>query len=65
MKRGTTREDGKVFSRISKGKEIWLTKEQYDKREISRKQYVRNCIKSYYSRRKSVRNDSSRKRTFI
>ena len=55
MKRGTTREDGKVFSRISKGKEIWLTKEQYDKREISRKQYVRNCIKSYYSRRKSVR----------
>lgn len=55
MKRGTVREDGKVFARILYGKEIWLTKEQYEKREKSRKEYVRKCMKMYYSRRKSVR----------
>ena len=55
MKRGTIREDGKVFARILEGKEIWLTKEQYEKREKSRKEYIKRCMKSYYSRRKSVR----------
>jgi hypothetical protein len=55
MKRGTTREDGKVFARILNGKELWLTKEQYEKREKSRKEYVKRCMKMYYSRRKSVR----------
>lgn len=55
MKRGTVREDGKVFTRHIDGREIWLTKEQYEKREKKRKQYVMMCLKAYYSRRKSVR----------
>lgn len=55
MKRGTIREDGKVFARMLNGKEMWITKEQYEKREKSRKDYSKRCRKSYYSRRQAVR----------
>lgn len=55
MKRGTVREDGKVFAKYINGKEIWLAKEQYERREKKRKEYVRMCLKAYYSRRKSIR----------
>jgi hypothetical protein len=55
MKRGTVREDGKVFCRISKGKEIWLTKEKYEERENKRKEYVRQCQELYKKYRKEKR----------
>ena len=55
MKRGTVREDGKVFARMLNGKELWITKQQYEKREKKRKEYVRRCIQAYYRRRKSIR----------
>lgn len=44
LKRGTVREDGKLLWRIKDGKEIWVTKEQYQKREKTRKNY---CKKRY------------------
>jgi len=47
IKRGTVREDGKVFWVYRKGKEVWATKEQYDKRENTRKAYVRMCQQEY------------------
>lgn len=47
MKRGTVREDGKVFARYLYGKELWITKEQYEKREKTRKEYVKNCLLAY------------------
>ena len=47
MKRGTIREDGKVFARMQKGMQLWLTKEQYENREIKRKNYVRKCLELY------------------
>jgi len=47
IKRGTVREDGKVFWVYRKGKEVWTTKEQYDKRENTRKAYVRMCQQEY------------------
>lgn len=55
MKRGTVREDGKVYCRKIKNKEIWLTKEQYEKREESRKKYVSRCQELYKKYRKQVR----------
>jgi chaperonin cofactor prefoldin len=47
IKRGTIREDGKVFWVYRKGKEVWATKEQYEKRENTRKAYVRMCQQEY------------------
>lgn len=47
MKRGTIREDGKVFARYLKGKEIWITKEQYEGREKTRKEYAKKCTLAY------------------
>ena len=55
IKRGTVREDGKIFARYRKGKELWISKEQYERREKSRKEYVKNCIESYKKRRKEIR----------
>ena len=55
MKRGTIREDGKVFARMLEGKEIWITKEQYDKREATRKNYVKRCQEMYKKYRKEIR----------
>jgi hypothetical protein len=47
VKQGTIREDGKIFARIQRGKPLWLTKEQYENREIKRKIYVRKCLELY------------------
>lgn len=47
MKRGTIREDGKVFARYLKGKEIWITKEQYEGREKTKKEYTKKCRLAY------------------
>ena len=33
IKRGTVREDGKVFWTYRNNKECWITKQQYEKRE--------------------------------
>jgi len=52
MKRGTVREDGKIFARMAKGKELWITKEQYEKRENSRKEYTKKCLELYKKYRK-------------
>lgn len=49
-KRGTVREDGMVFARMLRGKEIWLTKESYERRENTRKKYVRACADAYKER---------------
>jgi len=48
--RGTVREDGMVFWSFAKGKEVWITKKQYKKREESRKEYVKKCREAYLSR---------------
>jgi hypothetical protein len=50
IKRGTIREDGKYFWGYKKEKEIWLTKEQYEKWDDTRKDYVRRCRNRYYER---------------
>ena len=55
MKRGTVREDGKIFARTLYGKEIWLTKEQYEQREKTRKEYTKKCTIAYRKMRKEVR----------
>lgn len=55
MRRGTVREDGKIYCRKLYGKEIWLTKEQYEKREEQRKKYVKMCQNLYKKNRKQVR----------
>ncbi len=55
MKRGYVREDGKVFARKARGKELWLTKEQYEKRELKRKAYVKKCQELYKKHRKEQR----------
>lgn len=50
-KRRTVRSDGKIYDRIDgDGKEIWLTPEQFEKREKTRKEYVNKCILSYKRR---------------
>lgn len=50
IRRGTVSEDGKVFWAYSKNKEIWISKEQYERRENSRREYVRKCREQYYKR---------------
>lgn len=40
-KRGTIREDGFMFWRESKGKEIWLTLEDFEKKKIEFKEYAK------------------------
>ena len=50
IKRGTVREDGKVFWTYKDDKECWITKEQYDKRENTRREYVRRCRENYRKR---------------
>jgi len=52
LKRGTTREDGKIFYAYRKRKnkptkEIWLTKEQFEKWETTRKKYRDNGLNAY------------------
>jgi len=47
MKRGTIREDGKVFARMQRGTPLWITKEQYENREIKRKAYIKKCLELY------------------
>ncbi len=58
-KRGEAREDGKVFARMLDGKELWLTKEQYDRRERSRREYVRKCYDAY-KRRQNAKTEDQR-----
>jgi hypothetical protein len=48
--RGTVREDGMIFWSFAKEKEIWITKQQYEKREKTRKAYVKKCRESYARR---------------
>lgn len=55
MKRGYVREDGMVYARMLDGKPLWLTREQYDKREVARKKYVKECFAMYKRRRQCVR----------
>ncbi len=50
IKRGTVREDGKVFWTYKDDKECWITKEQFEKRENTRKEYVRRCRQRYRER---------------
>lgn len=50
-KEGYINEDNKVFWRIRNKKEIWITKEQYERRKIQRNKYHKNCMKIYYERR--------------
>lgn len=53
IKRGTIREDGKFFWAYKKDKELWISKEQYERRENSRKEYVRKCRQRYNERQKA------------
>jgi len=53
IKRGTAREDGKVFWGYRKEKELWVAKEQYEKWENTRKEYVRRCRQNYHERQKA------------
>lgn len=39
-KRGTVREDGKIFIKMIKGKEFWGSQEQWDNNEKWRKEYM-------------------------
>jgi len=55
MKRGTVRDDGKIFCRRLYGKEIWLTKEQFERREEKRRKYVKMCQNEYKKNRKKIR----------
>jgi len=55
MKIGTIREDGKVFARMQRGVQLWLTKEQYENREIKRKIYVKKCLELYKKLKKEPR----------
>lgn len=50
IKRGTIREDGKLFWSYKKNKELWISKDQYEKRENTRRQYVIKCRQRYYQR---------------
>lgn len=50
IKRGTVREDGKMFWVYKNNKEIWINKEQYDKRENTRREYNRKCRANYVKR---------------
>lgn len=50
LKRGTMREDGMVFARMYRGKETWITPQQYEKREQTRRAYVRKCAANYKRR---------------
>lgn len=47
IKKHTVREDGRIFHRYMQDKEIWLTPEQFKKREQSIKNYVKKCFASY------------------
>ena len=51
IRRGTVREDGKLFwaYKVSKGKkyEIWLSKEKYDSYEKTRKKYYSAKLEKY------------------
>lgn len=52
LKQGSVRSDGKVFYKNCKYKgEIWLTKEQFDRRIESAKAYKRKCAEYYYKMR--------------
>jgi hypothetical protein len=51
--RGTVREDGKVYWAFTKNKEVWITREQYDKREQTRKAYVKKCRENYKKRQEA------------
>ena len=55
MKRGYVREDGMVYARMLDGKPLWLTKEQYERREESRKKYVKECFAMYKRRRQYIK----------
>lgn len=55
MKKGTVREDGKMYWCSSKRKgEIWLTPEQYAKWDESVRNYRRKCQQAYYERREKI-----------
>lgn len=53
IKRGTIREDGKFFWAYKKNEELWISKKQYERRENSRKSYVRKCRQRYNERQKA------------
>lgn len=53
IKRGTAREDGKIFWGYKKNEELWITKEQYEKRENTRREYICKCRQRYYERQQA------------
>lgn len=56
LKKGTVREDGKIYWCSSKRKgEIWLTKEQYDKYDETVRNYRRKSHQAYYARREKIK----------
>lgn len=55
MKRGTVREDGKVYFRKSKGKELWLTPEAYKNALNKEYKYRQKCLEIYKSLKKIKR----------
>ena len=55
IKRGTVREDGKVFWVYRKGKEVWATKEQYDKRIYNLS--IKNLFENFFTVWTQIIND--------
>jgi hypothetical protein len=55
IKRGTVREDGKIYYPFNQTKGIWLTKKQYDNRCQRVKEYQKRCYNMYLQTRKRKR----------